>query len=341
MKKLGSICNCKMPELWIASTKEEAITLKEAGIPFIIWRGSEETLIKLIFLPTLMKKFPKIDWYKLFGITEENQNVMVTVPNEVCTGNKSSLKIKRYGASIASEKRVFGGGGNHDMNDMDLNDYIGDSLHNVNIEELAKLNLLPKFIGEIEDNIRYNLYQQGYWTEGYNKKLGVPLGNFNAAPEAKNLIILDISGSIPRGIADTMITLVESMREQTMSDLIITSDRSDFYPYGTELPDPYKIRRMYGPGNECKEFVSILENKISGRTYGNVISFGDNDTPDYFARSSRETLDYRNMEGTKIGKVWHYHTKYQKSTGYAEWADKFVGKGGIHYDTSWCRCIMR
>jgi hypothetical protein len=228
---------------------------------------------------------------------------------------------------------------------LDLEDYMGDMSSYVNLEVLQRLKLMPRFIGDILDCIKINIGSGMYWREGYNKRLGIPVGRFNASGQLPNLIILDVSGSIPRGISATMISLIDTLRTQLSADLIITSSHSRFYPMGSELPDPQRIRDMFSYGNEAAEFWGILSTYIRGRHYGHVFSFGDNDTPDYFNYHQAKGPV---LEGTIVEHVHHYHTgKFyetgvdMRKTGYAKWCHMLGNEPLVEYDTSWCNVIRK
>ena len=335
----------KIPDVYVCEDQEEIKQARHYGLPYVIRpKGmSDELLVGYMMYPTLEKKFPHIDWEHVLGIGEFMNTVIVYVPGDP----EAEAHISPTGdsdiADIADDERVFHGG--FDIGELDycprmLDEYIGDQSAHVNIEELQALNLLPTFLSDIADSIKRNLY--GYdWTEGYNKKRGIPLGNFNAERVRKNLIILDISGSIPRGISATMLTLIDTLRTQANADLIITGSTSLFYANGDSLPSPKWIRNNCGYGNEARQFYKILHEHVMGNEYGNVICFGDDDCPEYFKlyESGTNVLDKR-MSQTKVGKVWHYHTwSKDKPCGYGRWVEQMHIPHEEEHDTSWCKIM--
>ena len=336
MHKL-SVGNIKLPDIYVCEDKHEAKEAKHHGLPYVLRpkHMNDNELIAILLWQTLKKKFPHINWYKVLHLPHSKMStVIICVPGGEAKANGDTGDSRT--ADIATSKRTFSGGkaiGEDDYCERKLMEYIGDESAHVNIEQLQALNLLPSFLSNIADSIRRNLY--GYnWSEGYNKKLGVPIGNFDAAYERRNLMILDISGSIPRGISATMLTLIDTLRTQANADLIITGSISLWYEAGTELPSPQEIRNKCGYGNEAVQFNNILREHVKGREFGNVICFGDHDTPRYFSgyQSSRPA-----MEGTKVGKLWSYHTTSNHATpGYAEWVKDAVPDVEEEIDTSWC-----
>jgi hypothetical protein len=243
-------------------------------------------------------------------------------------------------SSIASsdERLFYGGGGDMVVtHNLDIEDYVGDLSSCVNIEVLQRLRLMPAFIGNILDCVKINAGSGMYWREGYNKRLGIPVGRFNSSGQLPNLIILDVSGSIPRGISATMISLIDTLRTQLSADLIITSTISRYYPMGSELPDPQRIRDQFHYGNESHDFFGILDRYVRGHSWGHVFSFGDNDTPAYEGFKDKYSL-----EGTKVEHVHHYHTWADDTpTGYAKWCHMLACQPKVDYDTSWCKVIRR
>ena len=353
-----SIPGIPLPRLYVAHTKKDADDAMAAGIPFVRWKDSNETLVKVLLRPVLAKLFPYIKWDKqLKGLRKFSSRIIdvegtkelnpeVEAASRVEIGEEAYWESEKDTMSemvdIAKDERICDGSGSEAIGHrLPLEEYIGDLSSSVNLEVLQSLKLMPAFIGDITDCIKINLSECLYWTEGYNKKRRAPLGNFNASGQLPNLMILDVSGSIPRGISATMIQLIDTLRTETHSDLIITSSMSRFYPHGSELPDPQEIRNKFGCANETEDFARILKDHVVGHKWGHVISFGDDDTPSY-DRMLRSGSGHVNFEGTSVGEVHHYHTGRwgEGSTGYAKWCDRYVyPEPKISYDTSWCKII--
>lgn len=335
----------KIPEIYVCENQAEAQDAKHYGLPYIIRpKGlTDEKLAIVLMYKTLKRKFPHIIWSEVFhGIEYWINTIIIWVPGDPDAQAHESPTGDSAISDIAEDERIFHGGfdeGETDYCERKLYDYIGDMSSEVSIEELQALNLLPSFLSDIADSIRRNLY--GYdWTEGYNKKLGVPLGNFNAARERKNLMILDISGSIPRGVSATMLTLIDTLRTQANADLIITGSTSMWFEAGSELPDPQWIRDNCGYGNEAKQFQKILEEHVLGREFGNVICFGDNDSPEHFALYN-DTVFNIDPSATKVGKLWSYHTWEHTTPGYAKWVKRIGIKVEEEVNTKWCKLMHR
>lgn len=352
--------------IYYATTEEEARECIERGVPFIPWRGRPEVLVKILLAPILRKRFPGIKTPELHA-TE--LSIFVADPrdheysNEVQTDEETEdptlVDSEIVGYSDGKERPIFTKGKSRKLSSAEvqrmgeqgmafIEKYAQEKV-NVDIEALISLELLPHFVGKIADVVRRNLYGRR-WTEGYNKKRRCPLGNFDAEEEADNLIIVDVSYSIPRGVSATMLTILDYMRLKLRADVIVTGGRSMFWPYGSELPTPEKLREIVPMGNESADFRRILLEDVKGKRYDNVVSFGDNDCPDlglldpeqYDIRAVRGSrvaqlrqwyLD--NLSGTEIGDVYHFHTRSAfLPTGYAKWAEA-LAQGSVHYDDSW------
>lgn len=342
------IGNIKLPDLMVCKDSCEATQCKEKGIPYIRWNNSEEELIKIVLYPTLRKMFPSILWDRILGLPKQklHKEIVVKIPkeevdihNETTTDSIDETSFAESGednfTGYAENYRGFDNGFEITQSEMKLGEYIGSDFQ-VNIEELQELHMLPEFLNDIATNIKKNLYGLD-WYEGYNKRLKQCVGNFNAGATLDNLIILDVSSSIPRGISDTMLALIDTMRHQANADLIVTGATSYFWKADEELPSAYELRRMVPPSNEAKMFNKILREKIAGRKFGHVIVFGDNDCPKNYIHYHSEkegNIKANEMSGTEVKELWSYHTSYKKTAGYGLWVEEFCPNVKKHYNTN-------
>ena len=370
----------ELPRLYIAENLEDVEIAKDKGIPFVRWSLGNDALVRMLLRPTLEKLFPYIKWNSVLGpkrrfktkvtvYEQHDEDFEGSIDDHVATEatefdseaepEEHPLECKDEETEfedddvLVEESDVTTGTRVFEMTEqqtqqciekkLSIQDYIGDMSSYVDLDILQRLRIMPAFIGDIMDCIKVNATSGIYWNEGYNKKLGQAVGNFNRSGQLPNLIILDISGSIPRGISATMLTLIDTLRSQLSADLIITSSNSKFYPMGTELPDPQSLRDRFGYGNETYEFVDILAKKIAGKHYGHVISFGDDDTPDYSV--FQKHADSYSLMGTKVEHVHHFHTgkswhcSKEIKTGYAKWCHLLANEPEAEYNTDWCHVI--
>lgn len=365
----------ELPRLYIAENQADIKLAMDKGIPFIRWTKGQDALIRMLLRPLLEQMFPHIMWSKVLGNkrkfrTEVEIYERADEEFEGTLANEAELEgdewVPRDSLVEDDEPPFVDEDGNltelscsttgqrtfltdeHEMptiHKLDIETYVGDMSSYVDLEILQRLRLMPAFIGDILECVKLNVGSGMYWNEGYNKRLGLPVGRYNSSPQLPNLIILDVSGSIPRGISATMISLVDTLRTQLSADLIITSSNSRFYPMGSKLPDPQTIRDKFGYGNESHDFFGILNKEIRGRHYGHVFSFGDHDTPDY--RYFHDDVS-SSLIGTTVEHVHHYHTGLYRwhseeglKTGYAKWCHMLAKAPLESYDTDWCKVIRK
>ena len=205
-----------------------------------------------------------------------------------------------------------------------VSEFIEDISYQVDIECLKHLKVIPTwFTSKIEDAIKSNILSSITWNPSlYNKKLDNTSGAITLATPDRNLIIIDISASIPKSIAKACLLLSKTMVTQFFADLIITGRRSALFDY-TEVDslDIDQVYEDYGQNNECKDFRAIVSQH---RNYDNVIVFGDNHTPlDNWGNeesiSKKQAYDICNF---KVNKIYSFHTTdFEIIAGYAEMFD--------------------
>lgn len=354
-----------LPEIYVCDKPGDSEVLADAGIPYVKTRMSDVDIVKVILFRVLERKFPHIKWREVLGIKSTKRlNVIVPGrkveqdgeaedPTDDMVGEGGNIdgdtgfdvamdEPKGHHESfIAEDYREFDNAGVEMVADrtVPIDEFCFDEASHVNVETLQSLGFLPKFMDDAADAIRINLENRMRWRECWNKRLGAAVGDVGYGTEAANLIILDISGSIPEGISATMLQLVDSLRSQANAEVIITGSTSMYWGDGEELPDPSWIRDHIGYGNEAQEFFEILRDRVAGRHFGNVISFGDNDSP-YCRFSSDDTPENNPVVGVQVDRVLHYHTTYPMETGYARWVGIFCPDAEQVIDTSWCE-VMR
>ena len=217
-----------------------------------------------------------------------------------------------------------------------VGEFIADISYQVDIECLKNLKVIPTwFSSKIEDAIKSNILSSITWNPSlYNKKLDNTSGSITLSTPDRNLIIIDISASIPKSIAKACLLLSKTMVTQFFADLIITGARSGLFDY-TEVDslDIDQVYTDYGQSNEAKDFRAILSNH---RNYDNVIVFGDYHSPlDWWQNeksiSKKQAYDICNF---KVNKIYSFHTT--DSTTLAGYADMFDCSNVEHVD-KWVR----
>lgn len=366
--KIGTL---PLPKLYVCEDWAEAEQARSMGVPYLVkpYGWDDQKLVKAVLWRTLMRKFPYIRWHDVLGLDGcEVQETMVSLPEEPDDWQPKTGKIREVEAihrvnpgidtcgssdeameiTTTDEYRTVEGGLDEDdtfdkvvdYKQASLDDYIGDLGWYVNIEELQALHVLPTFLDDVAEAVKVNLMNTMY-IDGYNKKLECNLGAWSGSSQAPNLIILDVSGSIPSGVAGTMVSLIETLRSQANADLIITSRRSVYYPAQTELPNADKLAYLIGGCNECNQFYAILRDHILGRHWGNVIVFGDQDAPTRnditrnFKKTGGKMLKANELQSTRIDRIMAFHTYRLDVPGYGLWAVDACPKAEIVYNDSW------
>jgi hypothetical protein len=315
-----------VPRLYVAADNSDVRLAKDNGLPYVRWSAGAKDLLIQVLRPALEKKFPYIEWAQVLGRRKNIRTTIVRVPggeNEEpsrCECGDSCI------ADIAISERSFTGDaevGSQEM--LSISEYLDDASCYINLESLQRLELLPSFLGDIVDNVKKNLVAPLHWREGWNKKKRCCLGNYHGEHQLPNLIIIDVSSSIPRGISATMLVLADTLRSQIQADLIITGGISLYFKYGEELPTPDEIRRRVPAFNESQFFRKIVKGKLH-KQYGHIISFGDQDDP------GKIDTDIR----CKV--VHHYHTwSPNDQTGYA----KCFHAERETFDNTWCQILRK
>jgi hypothetical protein len=219
-----------------------------------------------------------------------------------------------------------------DIDSKSAKEFVADISYVVDLDCLKDLNVIPTwFSTTIEEAVKANILSSITWNPSlYNKKLDNTSGAVTLSTPDRNLIVIDISGSIPKSIAKACLLLSKTMVTRFFADLIITGARSGLFDY-TEVDalDLDQVYTDYGQNNEARDFRKIVSQH---RNYDNVIVFGDNHTPldawDYSTKngnkpdvviSKKQGYDICNF---KVNKIISFHTTSpDRLAGYADMFD--------------------
>lgn len=205
--------------------------------------------------------------------------------------------------------------------------FLKDETAYVDIEKLKQLNVFPVWLSNIEDAISTNI--QNFATHNpmmYNKKLGGMYGGVEMTSPNKSLIIIDISGSIPRAISSTCLMLAKHLSESFYADIMITGSKSTLYTY--ENIHTLNVETIYEEnemGNDQAVFKSLVTSDV--RSYDTAIVFGDEDNPGYAWSNewNKSTKTITDADGQKLNK-WNvkkliaFHTRRDgELPGYSRW----------------------
>lgn len=314
------------PELYLVSASD---TPPPPGVPFIRGESIDQPLIFRLLIPILMKKHGYFDWLEIYhaltGTTYVPERFWV-IPesDDGSTGHT-------YYESDFSEI------------DTPFEELAASDKTYVDIDMLADLKMLPVFMDDIREAISVNVTNNYAWTDGYNKKLGICVGSLTEQPQARNLVILDISGSIPDGVSTGMLTLIRTISDITNADLIITGGTSKFYTNEeAKQLDIRRVRRECSYANEGKMFNEILRTR--DMNYRNIICFGDSDNPESYEKDIRDLstkLKIENIYSFFCMEQDRYNHSYRTGAGYCRWAIRACPDATVHHHTDWARYFTK
>jgi len=278
MKLLESKNKIELPKVFLVSDREDLPSIP-IGVPFIFGDPEvEDYLIRLLEYEVLYQNAVKS------GYPFDFRRILLEA------GFKDITSFD-YGSSVYME---FVSSGDYDR-DVDVStfcpfdksisekfkDFVRDCSCYVDIEKLKSLNVFPIWLSRIEDAIKTNIHNFATYNHHmYNKKLEGMYGGIELSSPNRNLIIIDISGSIPRAVSSTCLTLAKNLAESFYADLLITGSKSTLYTY--ENMHELDVKRVYdenGMDNDQVFFKKLVTEEK--RCYRTAIVFGDNDDPGY------------------------------------------------------------
>jgi hypothetical protein len=204
----------------------------------------------------------------------------------------------------------------------------------VHVDKIKELNIIPVWLDTIEQAVSTNIQNFSLYNPYmYNKKLGGMYGEMEPTSPKRNLIIIDISGSIPKACSSTALTLGKTLSESFYADLLITGSKSTLYDY-SEIPG-LNVQSMYDENGMDNDQV-WFKNLVSGfrKEYGTVICFGDNHSPGQrWSNQYNTKTSYISDEDGKalcewsVDKLISFHTRNRDANGndfpyvagYASW----------------------
>lgn len=226
-----------------------------------------------------------------------------------------------------------------------VEDFIKDNSVIVDVEVLKSLNVFPVWLDIIETAIETNIHNFAVFNNNmYNKKLEGMYGSLELTSPKRNLIIIDISGSIPKGVSATCLTLAQNLAESFYADILITGSKSTLYDY-SEI-HTLNINNLYkenGMDNDQQIFKKLLTN--SEKHYETVISFGDNHSPCRAWKNiyNKKTKTISRENGKKfckwkVNKIINFHTTSSTNlTGYCDWFT--IEKKDITFISNWIKYL--
>ena len=326
----------EIPELFFITKKEELKKIP-IGVPFFFGDESlEENIIRLLEYEILYQAAVKTGYpFNFKKILSDNgyydiEDFWYSFPiyMELKTEESSLKEIDDYSFKETRKSDNY-------------KNFIKDSAAIVNIEKLKDLNVFPIWLENIENAISTNIHNFATYNDNmYNKKLEGMYGAIDLKSPNRNLIIIDISGSIPKAVSSTCLTLSKNLSEAFYADILITGSKSTLYTY--ENLHELNIETIYdenGMDNDQVFFKRLITSEE--KYYQTVICFGDNHTwrqtwSNTYNRNTKSISleDGINMSKWKCNKLINFHTsnKYYGTEHIAGYGDCFSHKEVEHIE---------
>lgn len=294
----------ELPPIFLIENEEDYKTLPK-GIPYIVGTEAELGFITVflefqVLLKSCMKTNIPIKWLE-------------------CLNKLGYKSHKTYELHSGGNYWASSGG----STPLELDSFIEEQ-YIVDFDKLADLKILPKWLDDIKMSIETNIIDEVMFDPlAFNKQLGLNMGSAVLKHNMRNLIINDVSGSIPDGVVMTTSRLIKLMSKKFYADIIITGGETFFVDYDdAQDTDFVELAKKAGRSNEGQMFAEIVKEP---KKYNTVISFGDNDSPEGYYGSSRsstafpcnfeiETLYSLHMEGLKTNNLTGYSKCFKPKT---------------------------
>lgn len=328
MKLLESKRGLKLPQIYFITDKEKIKDIP-IGVPFIFGdAGNEENLVRILEYEVLYQQAIKSGYP--FNFKKILLDCGFLDIEDFWYADSIYMELTTEGLINIDDDGVESCKTLHDLRDSKngFKDYIRDSAVYVDIAKLKELNVFPVWLDKIEDAVYQNIHNFAVHNPNmYNKKLEGMYGGIEFASPSRNLIIIDISGSIPRGVSSTCLSLAKNLSETFYADLMITGSKTTIYQY--ENLHELNINTIYqenGMNNDQYWFKKLLTSEE--RHYKTAIVFGDNDSPgEVWGISPEGVYDTRisDKDGQKIckwkvDKLISFHTKgTEHIAAYGRW----------------------
>lgn len=326
MKKLISD-KIKLPLVYLIENDEDLKNLP-VGIPFIrgdfsLYNDYVKTLEYQIILMSAIKSGLPFNWKLLL-----KENGYINIFEDIAMSEKIMCD------SESEYETMY----EYDDNISLVSRTLEDISYVIDFEYLKNLKLIPSWFADtLEENIKTNIFNSILYNPYlYNKKLDNMSGSVELSNPNLNLIIIDISGSIPISISKSLLLLCKTLSLTYYADLLITGSKSTIYPYSTvHTLDIDTLYKENGRDNDQIYFKKLVQ---IYRKYDNVLIFGDNHSPcqKWNGKKTISITEGKQLCKWNIKKIYSFHvTKENTLAGYGEW----FNCDNIEYMKNWVKYL--
>ncbi len=284
----------ELPPIYLIEDEDDYKQLPK-GLPYIVGSKSELSFITIflefqVLYKSCLKTSIPVKWLDCLSRL----------------GYKSTLKQYKLNSGGSFWKSNVEGN-----TELSIDSFVQDQ-YLVDFDRLSDLKILPKWMEDLKSAIQANIIDEvTFDPTAFNKQMGLNVGSSTVTHHMKNLLILDVSGSMPDAVVMTITNLAKLMSKKFYADIIVTGGRSYFIDY-EDVPkeDIVDIAKRAGRNNEGEMFKQIVEEI---KEYNTVISFGDDDNPVRFGGNKEINTKFT------VETLYSLHTEKSSNnvTGYA------------------------
>ena len=301
----------ELPPIFLIENEEDFKQLPK-GLPYVIGNQSELEFITLfleyqVLLRSCNKTGIPVKWLDCLKRIGYGTN------------------LKQYTLKSGG---VYGAGDNGNYA-IKIEDFIEDQ-YLVDFDKLSDLKILPVWLEDLKASIETNIIDEVMFDPtAFNKQLQMNIGGAGVKHNLKNLLILDISLSMPKGVVLTITNLAKLMSKKFYADVILTGRKSYLIDY-EDVPNTDIVGAVssYGGGNEGTMYKEILK---QNKEYSTVISFGDDDCPGIYKGDKDVNF--------KVHTLYSLHTEGNRTNNITGYAQGFDAKE-THIVKDWINTIQ-
>lgn len=306
----------KLPVVYFITDRGDIKKLP-IGVPFIYGDKSiEESLIRLLEYEILYQSALKSGYPFNFKkiLNDNGYNDLINWGYEI-TPLLDYITDENYDVDNSTTSQQLN-------NQNIFKKFVKDSAVTVDLQKLKDLKIFPVWMDNVEKAITVNINNFAMYNPlMYNKKLDGMYGALELSNPQKNLLVIDISASIPKAIGTTFATMSKHLAESFYCDIIFTGRDTIFIPYEEIYKmDIEEIYNLYGNSQECEVFRKIITRDL--KKYNTCIVMGDNHSicDSWGGEKNISKKDGQKLNKFEINHLICFHTTQEDTVpGFADW----------------------